>query len=52
MNFYPCFLNLDITCEILISNIKDKARGTVLHNGEALSKLNVALDGYKYKWNH
>ena len=35
-----------------LSNIKDKARGTVLHNGEALSKLNVALDGYKYKWNH
>ena len=35
-----------------LNDIKDKASRTVLHNGEALSKLNVALDGYKYKWNH
>ena len=35
-----------------LNNIKAQAKNMVHHNGEALGKLNVALDGYKYKWNH
>ena len=34
-----------------LNNIKAQATNTVHHNGEALGKLFVAIEGYRYKWN-
>jgi len=34
----------------LLNNVRDKAKRTVFHNGEALGRLFVALNGYKAQW--